>query len=370
MDAGAPDLTHANSTPNTKAPSAPTAAAEPVAVRVPPELWAHAASRLVGQSLPDVLAAGRRLVDAASRFGLDFRECWGVVDPDPAAPIRVRQACLASIGVGRTAMLFISEPPRGGDPGGPAQGLAERVASVRMACAELGREVPARAHLAQGLPDPTETWSVTALRHAGFTSIGTLEYLTRPGAARVAPEVRSLMVLAPAHTWPPGVVVRRVDEVGAARDADRVLVDTLDRTYVATLDCPELCGLRATADILASHKATGAFDPSLWWILEYEGVAEGCCLMSAVPESRSLELVYLGLSPRVRGMRLGSRLLGLGITNASAHHRGWPVMCAVDQRNAPARGLYARFGFEATGRREALVMPLRGQGAMATGARA
>ena len=38
----------------------------------------------------------------------------------------------------------------------------------------------------------------------------------------------------------------------------------LDRSYVDTMDCPELCGMRATADILASHKATGEFDPSLW----------------------------------------------------------------------------------------------------------
>lgn len=116
--------------------------------------------------------------------------------------------------------------------------------------------------------------------------------------------------------------------------------------------------MRTTADVLASHKAAGEFDPALWWVLELDGKPEGCCLMSPSPSQRALELVYLGLSPRVRGLGLGKRLLALGIAHAGATHRAWAVHCAVDQRNEPARKLYERFGFEETGRREALVRVL------------
>lgn len=335
----------------------------PRAELVPPELWASAGSRLVGQSLPDVEVAGQRLVDAASEVGLDFNLCWGVIDPDPRARPRVRQACLAVLSEGRTGMLFLSEPPRHGDPGGAARGTEERCASIDAACAGMRERFPGRVQLAQALPDPAEAWALNAYKRARFTHITTLFSLRRPAIVRMEPQLRSLMVLAPAQTWPKGVRVVRVDALGA--DADRLLLRALEASYDQTLDCPELCGMRTTEDVLASHKAAGAFDPALWWLLELNGNPEGCCLMTASPSQRALELVYLGLSPRVRGMGLGKRLLALGIAHAGAHHRAWQVHCAVDQRNEPARRLYERFGFEEVGRREALVRVL---GEMGSGA--
>lgn len=325
---------------------------------IPRELWAVAGSRLVGQSLPDIEVAGQRLVDAAPEVGLDFNLCWGVIDADPNAKPRVRQACLAVLSEGRTGMMFLSEPPRNGDPGGATRGAAERGACIDAACAGLMARYPGRVQLAQALPDPAEAWALSAYKRAGFTHITTLHSLRRPAVVRMDAPLRGLMVLAPAHSWPKGVRVVRVDELGA--DGDRMLLRALEATYEQTLDCPELCGMRTTEDVLASHKAAGTFDPSLWWVLELNGKPEGCCLMTATPSQRALELVYLGLSPQVRGMGLGKRLLALGIAHATAHHRAWPVHCAVDQRNEPARKLYERFGFEETGRREALVRVLGG----------
>lgn len=325
---------------------------------IPPELWAAAGSRLVGQSLPDVEIAGQRLVDAAPEVGLDFNLCWGVIDPNANAKPRVRQACLGVLSEGRTGMMFLSEPPRNGDPGGAARGAAERAACIEAACAGLLARFPGRVQLAQALPDPAEAWALSAYKRAGFTHITTLHSLRRPAVVRMDAKLRGLMVLAPAHSWPKGVRVARADEVGT--DADRLLLQALEATYEQTLDCPELCGMRTTEDVLASHKAAGTFDPALWWLLELDGKPEGCCLITASPAQRALELVYLGLSPRVRGLGLGKRLLALGIAHSTAHHRAWPVHCAVDQRNAPARKLYERFGFEETGRREALVRVLGG----------
>lgn len=337
-------------------PAAPQGETAIRAERIPPGLWAAAGSRLVGQSLPDIEIAGQRLVDAAPDVGLDFNLCWGVIDPDPNAKPRVRQACLAVLSEGRTGMIFLSEPPRHGDPGGAARGALEREACIDAACAGLLTQYPGRVQLAQALPDPTEAWALNAYKRARFAHITTLHSLRRPAVVRMDSKLRALMVLAPAQSWPKGVRVLRFDELGPS--GDHLLLRALEATYEQTLDCPELCGMRTTDDVLASHKAAGTFDPTLWWLLELDGKPEGCCLISASPAQRALELVYLGISPRVRGMGLGKRLLALGIAHASAHHRAWPVHCAVDQRNEPARKLYERFGFEETGRREALVRVL------------
>ena len=73
------------------------------------------------------------------------------------------------------------------------------------------------------------------------------------------------------------------------------------RSYLDTLDCPALCGLRTTADVLESHKHAGAWDPAIWWIIQREGRPEGCMLLSETAEHDAVELVYIGLGPEARG---------------------------------------------------------------------
>ena len=124
-----------------------------------------------------------------------------------------------------------------------------------------------------------------------------------------------------------------------------------------TLDCPELCGLRRTDDVIASHLATGVFHPETWWLVFEDGEPEGCVLMSHCPEHDSVELVYLGLSPRLRRRGLGERLLRCAIARC-ARYSAASVTCAVDRRNAPAVALYERLGFRAFASRIALVRGL------------
>ena len=87
------------------------------------------------------------------------------------------------------------------------------------------------------------------------------------------------------------------------------LLEALESSYQDTLDCPELCGLRETPDVLDSHRSTGVFDPALWWMVHVNGQARGCALFNRCPEQRTIELVYLGLSPELRGRGLGKWLL-------------------------------------------------------------
>lgn len=197
--------------------------------------------------------------------------------------------------------------------------------------------------LAQALPEPDEPWAVTAFVDAGFRRVGDLVYMRRPFTEPLAPGD---------ETWPDGVAIRRV----TGFDADRAaLIEALDKTYRDTLDCPELCGLRETADVLDSHRATGIFDPGLWWVVTLKGRPQGCILLARAPEHRSVELVYLGLSPELRGRGMGAKLLRLGLSHLGADVDADFMACAVDLRNAPALRLYERFGFREFGRRVALV---------------
>lgn len=138
-------------------------------------------------------------------------------------------------------------------------------------------------------------------------------------------------------------------------DAD--VIRALEASYIGTLDCPELCGLRSVEDVLASHRATGAWEPGLWWVIREAGVAQGVMLFNPSPEQQAVELVYLGLGPALRGRGLAGPLLRVGLS-ALVGRGEKTVACAVDARNVPARKLYERAGFAEFGRRVALIRGL------------
>lgn len=324
----------------------PASAGRPIAVRISPDLALAAATRLVSQASNDIDSAARRLVASAPTHGIDLSLIWATLDQRR----RVRQACLAVPGAGRTAMLFLSEPAPGGDFGDVLLALAERVAVLDGACDHLGQEPSQRVQIAQALPDPAEAWFVDALTHAGFTKVGHLSYLRRSAAPTPKP-VRPFEL-------PDGITLTRISEMAKSR-VDAALVTAMDRSYLDTLDCPELCGLRETKDILASHKDTGKFDPQTWWLVTHNGEPHGCALFSAVPDAASAELVYLGLSPEIRGKGLGKHLLLQGIEELRKKHPTWPMTLAVDQRNKPALHLYGALGFKSFGDRIAFVRPVR-----------
>lgn len=244
-------------------------------------------------------------------------------------------------------MIFISEPIPQGDPGGEVTAQAERSACVRATCDFLAANKALEVQVAQGLPDPKEHWSVRALLDSGFITVGHLSYMRRPIGDRTG-------MPATPPVWPEGVEVVPLTHLDP-KSWDETLVAALNRTYLATLDCPELCGMRTTEDILASHKATGVFDPALWWVFLRQGEAHGCLLLTRCPEQRTLELVYLGISPELRGRGLSHAALAMGILSARPSCVGWNVACAVDLRNVPALKVYGRLGFRSFSERLAIV---------------
>ena len=318
----------------------------PQAVRVGPDLELSAASRLVPEAAGPRTQAARRMISAAAVHGIDLSLMWATVERASSGKFaRASQVCLAVPGAGRTVMLIVSGPAAGNE----SRELAERAACINAACDHFaagrsGRDV----RLAQALPEPSEPWAAQAFRESGFLHVGDLAYLRRP----LWP---ALQVTEP--TWPDGVTVRTISG-SAPGDPDRpLLLQALNRSYEDTLDCPELCGLRSTEDILESHRATGIFNPRLWWLVLMNNEPQGCMLLSRCPDHNSVELVYLGLSPALRGKGLGRRLLELGLARLAvipADH----ITCAVDLRNVPARRLYERLGFRDFGKRIAMVRPL------------
>ena len=343
---------------------------QPEAVFIPPELRLAACARLVADHAPEPQQAARRFVETADELGIDLSLMWGTLDPSRT---EVRQVCLAVLGAGRTAMLFLSGDSRrkaaGGGGKGPAgkpgwvgatdEATAERTEVVEAACRTLSGPIPGKSalgvRLAQSLLEPHETSVLLALRRAGFRQLGDLAYMRRepapiPGGQRVSPLPTSIRMVSIAELTLGGV---------ALADSDRFLLESLDASYIDTKDCPELCGLRDASDVLDSHKAVGRFDPALWWLLFEANVPIGCALFSVSPEHDSLELVYLGLSVSARGRGIGSAFLDAAMRRLGDRVlMSGGVTCAVDTRNTAALKLYQRAGFRRFSVRIPMIRPL------------
>ncbi|MCB9845768.1 MAG: GNAT family N-acetyltransferase [Phycisphaeraceae bacterium] len=296
-----------------------------------------AATRLLSAAPGSPRAAARRFLASAPEHQIDPSLMWVSLGPEQT----VREVCLAVIGSGRTANLFLGPPDRATK----SHGRAERSAVAAAALEGLSRDHSAQVRLAQALCDPSETASVEALLNAGFRRISDLAYMERPFGG---PEEREI--------WPDNLSVESIQ--GVAESAWRpALLEALEVSYEDTLDCPELCGLRSTSDVLASHLATGEWDPAYWWIIREIGRPVGCLLFSSCPELRAVELVYLGVGRAQRGRGYGRSLLRAGLSRVS-HLGASRATLAVDRRNIPAMRLYESLGFDVFASRIALVKPL------------
>ena len=292
--------------------------------RVGPERVEAAVARLVGRDDPQAV---RRFIANAPNHGIDLTLLWSIGEP-------IREVCLAVPGAGRTAMLFVGPPAS--DHGGD---LAACVAAARThMCRTRG------AALVQALPEPHERHAIAAFERAGLTKLGDLAYLRRPFS----------MPAPPRTVWPEGVRAATVSALGGIEAAAGDLSRALERSYEATLDCPGLCGMREARDVLESHRAVGQWGPELWWVIYLNDRSEGCLLLNHCPELRSVELVYLGLSPALRGRGVGSAAMAAGIERAAGRRAG-EMTCAVDRNNVPALRLYERLGFAEFASRVAFV---------------
>lgn len=118
----------------------------------------------------------------------------------------------------------------------------------------------------------------------------------------------------------------------------------IDRTYLGTLDCPELNGVRTIDEILAGHQGQGRFHPDFWWLAFDSSIPVGVVLLVEMPDAATWELAYLGVVPEFRGRGFARAML-MDALHALHGEFAARVLLAVDQRNAPAQRLYQSVGF-------------------------
>lgn len=272
-------------------------------------------------------------------------------------------AALASPGAGRTATLFATTARAAGDIAPLSQLLGFALEALTGAARDARDGTDSRAprelpvvDLVQALVDPSEFRQAEALSRAGMVRLAELSYLERatprgPAAAPSTPLPTDLR----AEVWDP----RERAE----------MIQTLERSYVGTLDCPDLAGLRRGEDVLEGHIQSGTFEPSLWTILRFvdgphNGRPAGVCLFnssaanSSSTGSGSLELVYFGLVPEARGRGLGRLLLQHGLDMTRERREG-AILLAVDDRNEPAHRIYRDAGFRQRFKRIAYIHSVR-----------
>ena len=300
-------------------------------VQIGPELQREAVAALLGDR-KEGHSGAKRFLDYARENHVPLECMWSLVDGRGA----IEATVLGVPSPGRTAMIFAT-PVRQAGSLGPIARLIDH------ACISLGKR---DVELAQALLDPGDHVAKSCFIEAAFTLLAQLSYMQRPIRASDA-TVRV--------DWPDGYSAEPFDGQQRAE-----LVALLEATYIDTLDCPGLVGLREAADILAGHECVGDKAEHRWLVLRNEGEAVGVVMLNPSPASDTVELVYLGLSPQARGKSLASKLLRAGLAHLG-RRKERTITLAVDQRNRPAVSLYEREGFRVALERIAMIRSLRSQ---------
>lgn len=299
----------------------------------------HTALRLVltsGGRAPDEGQLSEFIEYSAER-GLDAGATW-------VAERRGRMlwAALPVVSPGRTMLLLApGDLPGSGDSG--AAGML-----INTLCAHHGGQ---GVQLAQALLEPAAV-SVQQLYEAlGFRVMAELIYLQA--------QLRRVIV--------PPVLPMGLGWLNYSPAVHALFAETILQTYRDSLDCPGLNGVRQIEDIIAGHKASGEFDPALWFLLceqpapgsngNGQPVPRGVLLLSRVPRGDATELVYLGLPPASRGHGLGNLLMRQALAAAVATGRT-RLTLAVDAGNEPAMRLYLRHGMQRVASKTAMMREL------------
>jgi ribosomal protein S18 acetylase RimI-like enzyme len=208
---------------------------------------------------------------------------------------------------------------------------------VRAACVWLR---DGGAKVAQAILRPEETILAEPLERNGFRHVTGLWYMRHQLQANREdrPEIDSAI--------PRGLSFQTYPHCDP-----EVFRQTLMRTYQATLDCPELNGLRSVDEIIGGHQGQGSHDPGLWWLVLSKSRPIGVLLLTNMPEWEALDISYLGVVPEARGRGLGRILAARALVEAKARHVQ-QVTLAVDRRNLPAWNMYRDLGFEPHEERE------------------
>jgi RimJ/RimL family protein N-acetyltransferase len=243
-------------------------------------------------------------------------------------PDKLRGAILVDLQPGRVALLY---PP--GTSGKPLQ--AEVSAELLQAAIDFCTSRHVR--IVQALLETDTGATADALGAAGLSHTVDLLYLVSTHESFPDVQPQSSLSFAPCQP-----------------DQQERLGALIERTYVASLDCPALDTARDIEDVLDGYRHTGVFAAERWLFVRQEGRDVGCLLLADYPEHDQWELVYMGLVPEVRGRTLGVDVTRYAqwLTRCAGRNR---LVLAVDASNVPALAMYAACGFIAWDRRSVYV---------------
>lgn len=204
----------------------------------------------------------------------------------------------------------------------------------RLLAGVLAEVETAEIKMAQALVAPADRDDIARLSAAGFTRLAELEYLVSGRAA--------------SRSGPPTLPL----ELEPYQAADRARMEAIvDRTYVGSLDCAGLNGLRTGSQLLDEYQSTAAHLPGHWFFATSQGTDVGCLLLADHPALDQFELVYVALVPEVRGRGWGAALVRYAQWFAATVGRQRMVL-AVDSANRPAVAMYEALGMVAWDRRD------------------
>lgn len=235
-----------------------------------------------------------------------------------------------------SSAIVIESPGRLGAVFAPAEAGPARRRRATAALLSKAKEHAWDHSLAmlQVLLDRNSSPDAAVLTEAGFDFLAELIYLER-----------SAQDPCPQHHAP-----AELDFVPYAARAEPQFLDVLDLTYQDSYDCPRLAGIRRTDEVLATHRATGIYDPAHWLLVTLEGQSAGVLLLSGVEGRRAFEVVYMGVVPAFRSRGLGHAILAHAVRICRQSQQA-DLILAVDRANRPARRLYQRWSFREVSRR-------------------
>jgi mycothiol synthase len=193
-----------------------------------------------------------------------------------------------------------------------------------------------RIPLAQLVAGEDDGYSPALNRHCGFPKFANLSYLY----AELA-ESADTSIIAEDDTRRSAGGLQFVPRAG---DDPRRLSQVLEQTYIGTLDCPGLDGVRAMAEVLGGYRAQGRYSPGDWYFVVQDGVEIGALILAEHPGSGNWELVYMGVAPGARGQGIGEQIVRFARQQA-ARRGGERLVLAVDEANAHALAVYRESGF-------------------------
>lgn len=286
----------------------------------------QAAARLCGSGWMPGAGEASRFLRQAEATGMSLEHLYGWVDSSG----QLGQVVLIVPQIGRIGVVMVSSPGRRevGELGAVLDGA-------------VGAVDPSRLTMLQSMLEPRDRHGAAAMKEAGFFHLADLEY-----------RQRAIPVTPPRPELPASMKMISYSQTEIER-----WTQAMEATYEQTLDCPALSGIRATEDVLAGHRAIGAFDPRYWSLIYEDDRMIGVMLLNPLPAQNAMELVYLGLIPEARGRGLGERLMNYAMWQSRV--AGWDAMLlAVDRANEPAMRLYQSMGFRRIGVKSAWIKRL------------